>query len=56
MLVTLQEIIGMAEKGNYCIPAFNVYNTETVMGVLTRLKRRKRLLLCRFIPVFLMNM
>ena len=33
MLVTLQEIIGMAEKGNYCIPAFNVYNTETVMGV-----------------------
>ena len=33
MLVTLQEIIGMAEKGNYCIPAFNVYTTETVMGV-----------------------
>lgn len=33
MLVTLQEIIGMAEKGNYCIPAFNVYNIETVMGV-----------------------
>ena len=23
----------MAEAGNYCIPAFNVYNTETVMGV-----------------------
>lgn len=34
MLVTLQEIIGMAEAGNYCIPAFNVYNMETVMGVL----------------------
>ena len=34
MLVTLQEIIGMAEKGNYCIPAFNVYNIETVMGVI----------------------
>lgn len=34
MLVTLQEIIGMAEKGGYCIPAFNVYNVETIMGVL----------------------
>lgn len=33
MLVTLQEIIKMAEQGNYCIPAFNVYNVETVMGV-----------------------
>ena len=32
MLVTLQEIIGMAEAGNYCVPAFNVYNIETVMG------------------------
>ena len=34
MLVTLQEIINMAEQGNYCIPAFNVYNVETVMGVI----------------------
>ena len=34
MLVKLQEIIAMAEKGGYCIPAFNVYNTETVMGVI----------------------
>lgn len=34
MLVSLQTVIGMAEKGNYCIPAFNVYNTETVMGVI----------------------
>ena len=34
MLVNLQEIIGMAEAGNYCIPAFNVYNIETVMGVI----------------------
>ena len=34
MLVTLQEIIAMAEEGNYCIPAFNVYNVETVMGVI----------------------
>ena len=33
MLVSLKEIIDMAEKGNFAIPAFNVYNTETVMGV-----------------------
>ena len=34
MLVNLKEIIGMAEKGGYCIPAFNVYNVECVMGVI----------------------
>lgn len=33
MLVSLKEVIDMAEKGGYAIPAFNVYNTETVMGV-----------------------
>ena len=33
MLVRLKEIIDMAEKGGYAIPAFNVYNTETIMGV-----------------------
>ena len=33
MLTTLQEIIGNAEKENYCVPAFNVYNIETVMGI-----------------------
>lgn len=33
MLVSLQKIIAMAENGNYCIPAFNVYNIETAMGV-----------------------
>ena len=34
MLVNLKQIISMAEDGGYCIPAFNVYNMETVMGVL----------------------
>lgn len=34
MLVTLQEILDLAEKGGYCIPAFNVYNMESVIGVL----------------------
>jgi len=34
MLVTLQEIIKMAEEGNYCVPAFNFYNVETLMGII----------------------
>lgn len=34
MLVSLQQIINMAETGGYCIPAFNFYNVETVMGVI----------------------
>ena len=34
MLVSLQEILTMAEKGGYAIPALNVYNLETVMGVI----------------------
>lgn len=34
MLVNLKEIISMAEKGNFAIPAFNVYNSETIMGVI----------------------
>ena len=33
MLVNLKEIIGPAEKGDFAIPAFNVYNTESIMGV-----------------------
>lgn len=34
MLVNLKEILDMAEKGGYCVPAFNVYNMESVMGAL----------------------
>lgn len=34
MLVNLKTVIDIAEKGNFAIPAFNVYNMETVMGVL----------------------
>ena len=33
MLVTLKKAIDIAENSNFCIPAFNVYNIETVMGV-----------------------
>ena len=34
MLVNLKEILNIAEKGEFAIPAFNVYNTETIMGVI----------------------
>lgn len=34
MLVGLREILDIAEKKNVCIPAFNVYNLETVKGVM----------------------
>ena len=33
MLVGFKEILENAEKGGYAVPAFNVYNMETVMGV-----------------------
>lgn len=34
MLVSLQSIIRMAEQEEYCVPAFNVYNIESVMGII----------------------
>lgn len=34
MLVNLKEILEIAEKGNFAIPALNVYNMETTMGVI----------------------
>lgn len=33
MKYSLKEILDLAEKGGYAVPAFNVYNLETVMGV-----------------------
>ena len=41
MLVDLKKIIGMAEEGGYCIPAFNVYNTETIMGIVAAAEEAK---------------
>ena len=34
MLVSLDYVINLAKSGKFCIPAFNVYNMETVMGVI----------------------
>ncbi len=50
MLVTLKEIIAMAEKGNFAIPAFNVYNTETVMGVVKAAEEAKAPVIIQVYP------
>ncbi len=50
MLVTLQEIIAMAERGNYCVPAFNVYNVETVMGIIDAAEETKAPVILRLYP------
>ena len=50
MLVSLQKIIGMAEAGNYCIPAFNVYNIETVMGVIKAAEEAKAPVILQVYP------
>lgn len=50
MLVTLQEIIGLAEKGNFCVPAFNVYNSETIMGVLEAAEEEKSPVIIQVYP------
>jgi ketose-bisphosphate aldolase len=41
MLVTLKEILNLAEKGGFAVPAFNTYNMETVMGVIAAAEREK---------------
>lgn len=33
MLVSLKDVLLLAEKGGFAVPAFNVYNMETVMGI-----------------------
>lgn len=33
MLVNYQDILALANDKNFCVPAFNIYNIETVMGV-----------------------
>ena len=33
MLVNLKYVLDLAEKGGFCIPAFNVSNMESAMGV-----------------------
>ncbi|MBQ7255176.1 MAG: class II fructose-bisphosphate aldolase [Oscillospiraceae bacterium] len=50
MLVTLQDIIARAEKEAFCIPAFNVYNTETAMGVFAAAEEAKAPVILQVYP------
>ena len=50
MLVTLQEIIAMAEEGNFCVPAFNIYNLETMMGILDAAEELKAPVIMQLYP------
>ncbi len=50
MLVNLKTILDMAEKGNYCIPAFNVYNMESVIGVLHAAEEMKAPIIMQVYP------
>ncbi len=55
MLVNFKTIIDMAEKGNYCIPAFNTYNIETVMGVIAAAQEAKAPVIIQVYPRLFME-
>lgn len=40
----------MAETGGYCIPAFNVYNTETVMGIVAAAEEKRAPVIIQVYP------
>jgi ketose-bisphosphate aldolase len=48
MLVSLQEILAIAEKGGFAVPAMNVYNMETVMGVIKAAEEAKAPVIMQF--------
>lgn len=50
MLVTLQQILEIAEKGSFAIPAFNVYNVETAMGVIKAAEEEKAPVIMQVYP------
>ena len=50
MLVNLKQIIDMAEKGGFCIPAFNVYNMESAMGVINAAGEAKAPVILQIYP------
>lgn len=41
MLVSLNEVLTIAGKGGFAVPAFNTYNMETVMGVIEAAEQEK---------------
>ncbi len=50
MLVNLKTVLDLAEKGNFAIPAFNVYNMESVIGVLKAAEEAKAPIIMQVYP------
>ncbi len=50
MLVNLKTVLDMAEKGGFCIPAFNVYNMESAMGVVKAAEETKAPIIMQVYP------
>ena len=50
MLVNLQYVLNLAEKGGFCIPAFNVYNMESAMGVIKAAEEMKAPIIMQVYP------
>ncbi len=50
MMVDLKKMIAMAEAGEYCVPAFNVYNMESVMGVIAAAEELKAPVILQVYP------
>lgn len=48
MLVGLKDVLAMAEKDGYCIPAFNVYNLETAKGVMLAAEKLRSPVILQF--------
>ena len=48
MLYGLKEILELGEKDNFAVPAFNVYNMETVMGVLKAAEEKRSPVIMQF--------
>lgn len=48
MLVNLQTILKDAERNSYAVPAFNVYNMETVMGVIQAAEEQRAPVIIQF--------
>jgi tagatose 1,6-diphosphate aldolase GatY/KbaY len=43
-------MIGLAEKGQFCVPAFNVYNVETAMGVISAAEESRSPVMMQLYP------
>lgn len=50
MLVSLKEVLDMAQRGGFAIPAFNVYNMETVVGVIEAAEEAKAPVIMQLYP------